>query len=72
MLIVNWLNSEVILHFSTDDTIVEFKKTSLCDYCGGPKPLGMESGVISDDDITVSSSYNLQSVGPRSARFVQF
>ncbi|XP_054157644.1 discoidin domain-containing receptor 2-like [Oppia nitens] len=51
-----------------DDTIVDIKKSDLCDYTGGPKALGMESGVIPDEDITASSSYNQRSVGPQNAR----
>ncbi|XP_054158121.1 epithelial discoidin domain-containing receptor 1-like [Oppia nitens] len=51
-----------------DYTLIDIKKTTLCNYAGGPKALGMESGVIPDDDITASSSYNQQSVGPQNAR----
>nr|XP_027199918.1 discoidin domain-containing receptor tyrosine kinase B-like isoform X2 [Dermatophagoides pteronyssinus] len=40
--------------------------SSLCN--GQSYPLGMESGEIRDQQITSSSSYNLQSVGPQNAR----
>lgn len=37
--------------------------------CGGQSyPLGMESGQISDKQLTSSSSYSQQSVGPQNAR----
>ncbi|KAJ6222429.1 hypothetical protein RDWZM_000974 [Blomia tropicalis] len=37
--------------------------------CGGEaSPLGMESGEISDSQISASTSYNMQSVGPQNAR----
>ncbi|CAG2119144.1 unnamed protein product, partial [Medioppia subpectinata] len=52
----------------TDDAIIDIKKSVLCDYSGGPKALGMESGVIPDEDITASSSYSQHSVGPQNAR----
>lgn len=32
--------------------------------------LGMESGIIVDSQITASSAYNQQSVGPQNARYV--
>ena len=61
-----------VLNFDlkTDDTIPDSKETNLCDYNGGPKALGIESGDITDDQISSSSAYNQQSVGPQSARFV--
>ncbi|OTF71338.1 hypothetical protein BLA29_013535 [Euroglyphus maynei] len=40
--------------------------SSLCN--GQSHSLGMESGEIRDHQITSSSSYNLQSVGPQNAR----
>ncbi|CAG2159336.1 unnamed protein product [Oppiella nova] len=51
-----------------EDIIIDIKKSNLCAEMGGPKALGMESGVISDVDITASSSYNQQSVGPQNGR----
>lgn len=40
--------------------------TSLCD--GRAQALGMESGDIVNAQITASSAYNIQSVGPQNAR----
>lgn len=41
--------------------------TNLCDGTGG-EALGMQSGDILDSQITASSSYNIKSVGPQTAR----
>ncbi|XP_053209711.1 uncharacterized protein LOC128393553 [Panonychus citri] len=37
--------------------------------CNKSMPLGMQSGAIKNDQLTASSTYNEQSVGPRFARF---
>lgn len=42
--------------------------SALCN--GEAHALGMESGDIVDQQITASSSYNVQSVGPQNARYV--
>lgn len=36
------------------------------EHCNGP--LGMESGSISDEDLSASSSHDISSVGPQMAR----
>jgi len=51
----------------SDWPLVWRPQTSLCNKLG-INALGMESGDIKDDQITASSSYNEQSVGPRFAR----
>ncbi|CAH0392133.1 unnamed protein product [Bemisia tabaci] len=35
-------------------------------------PLGMESGTIRDDDITASSSFDSNNVGPHHGRYVKY
>lgn len=69
-LINNWILSFYLFFSSIDhneENIVGIP-SSLCN--GELYPLGMESGEIADMQITASSSYNVQSVGPQNARSV--
>lgn len=46
--------------------INEFFSVSFKEQCNAP--LGMESGLITDDDLTASSTHDFSSVGPHMAR----
>lgn len=67
LFIQNWLN--------LPDKEWEFYLLNGCAFsfaeeCGAA--LGMESGAIKDEDINASSSHSIVSVGPQTARWVEY